>query len=166
MTISLSANRRDAEDVRPFEAAASLFEDLQRVLVDLIELHLQGKQAHWNLVGTNFRDLHLQLDGIVDTAREASDTIAERLRALDAVPDGRSDTVVTTTTVPAMPAGLIETTEAVDLITTRIYAVVGTIRTVHDDVDAADPATADLLHAIIDELEKQAWLLKSENATR
>ncbi len=53
-----------------------------------------------------------------------------------------------------------------DLITTRIYAVVGTIRTVHDDVDAADPATADLLHAIIDELEKQAWLLKSENATR
>lgn len=103
MTISLSANRRNAADVRPFRAAASLSEDLQRVLVDLIELHLQGKQAHWNLVGTNFRDLHLQLDAIVDTAREASDTIAERLRALDAVPDGRSDTVVATTTVPAIP---------------------------------------------------------------
>jgi hypothetical protein len=34
---------------------------------------------------------------------------------------------------------------------------------VHDAVDAADPSTADLLHAIIDDLEKQAWLLKSEN---
>ena len=165
MTISLSANRRNAADVRPFRAAASLFEDLQRVLVDLVELHLQGKQAHWNLVGTNFRDLHLQLDAIVDTAREASDTIAERLRALDAVPDGRSDTVVATTTVPAIPPGLIGAAEAVDLITTRIYAVVGTIRAVYDDVDAADPATADLLHAIIDDLEKEAWLLKSENVT-
>jgi starvation-inducible DNA-binding protein len=31
------------------------------------------------------------------------------------------------------------------------------------DVDAADPSTADVLHAIIDALEKEAWLLKSEN---
>jgi starvation-inducible DNA-binding protein len=49
------------------------------------------------------------------------------------------------------------------MITKRIYAVVGTLRTVHDDVDAADPSTADLLHAIIDDLEKEAWMLKSEN---
>lgn len=165
MKISLSANRRDADEVRLFQAPATLFEDLQQVLVDLVELQLQGKQAHWNLVGTNFRDLHLQLDGIVDAAREASDTIAERMRALDAVPDGRSDTVVSTTTVPALPPGLLGVTETVDMITNRIYAVVGTMRTVHDDVDAADPSTADLLHAIIDALEKEAWLLKSENAT-
>ena len=91
MTISLSANRRDADESRMFHGPAGFFEDLQTVLVDLIELHLQAKQAHWNVVGMNFRDLHLQLDSIVDTAREASDTIAERMRALDAVPDGRSD---------------------------------------------------------------------------
>jgi starvation-inducible DNA-binding protein len=163
MTTSLSPNRRDVDEIRPFHAPVGLFEDLQRVLVDLIELHLQGKQAHWNLVGTNFRDLHLQLDSIVDTAREASDTIAERMRAVDAVPDGRSDTVVATTSVPAIPPGLVGATETVDMITNRIYAVVGTMRTVHDDVDDADPSTADLLHAIIDDLEKEAWLLKSEN---
>ncbi len=165
MTTSLSTNRRDIDEVRPFRAPASLFENLQSILVDLIELNLQGKQAHWNLVGTNFRDLHLQLDGIVDTAREATDMIAERMRALDGVPDGRSDTVVAKTTVPAVPPGLIGSTETVKMITTRIYAVVGTIRAVHDDVDTADPSTADLLHAIIDDLEKHAWLLKSENST-
>lgn len=163
MTTALSVNRRDAGEIRSFQPPASLFGDLQAVLVDLIELHLQGKQAHWNVVGTNFRDLHLQLDNIVDTAREASDTIAERMRALDAVPDGRSDTIVATTTVPVIPPGLLGVTETVETITNRIYAVVGTIRSVHDDVDSADPATADLLHAIIDELEKHAWLLKSEN---
>jgi starvation-inducible DNA-binding protein len=165
MTISLTSNRRDADTIAMFHAPAGFFEDLQKVLVDLIELHLQGKQAHWNLVGTNFRDLHLQLDSIVDTAREASDTIAERMRALDAVPDGRSDTVVATTTVPDLPPGLLGVTETVETITNRVYAVVSTIRTVHDAVDAVDPSTADLLHGIIDALEKQAWLLKSENGT-
>jgi starvation-inducible DNA-binding protein len=165
MTISLSSHRRSADEVRMFHAPAGFFEDLQKVLVDLIELHLQGKQAHWNLVGTNFRDLHLQLDSIVDTAREASDTIAERMRALDAVPDGRSDTVVATTTVPNLPPGLLGVTETVETITNRVYAVVSTIRTVHDAVDAVDPSTADLLHGIIDALEKEAWLLKSENGT-
>jgi starvation-inducible DNA-binding protein len=162
MTTALSINRRNTSEVKPFEAPTSLLENLQAILVDLIELHLQGKQAHWNLIGTNFRDLHLQLDSLVDTARDASDTVAERMRALNGVPDGRSDTVVTTTTVPAVPPGLIAVTDMVEMISTRIYAVVETLRTVHDDVDAADPSTADLLHSIIDALEKEAWLLKSE----
>ena len=104
MTTS-TTNRRAVNEVHMFCAPDSLVQNLQKVLVDLIELHLQGKQAHWNLVGTNFRDLHLQLDDIVDIAREAADTIAERMRALDAVPDGRTDTVAATTTVPAAPAG-------------------------------------------------------------
>src|ERR1700758_4465730 len=139
-------SQRRADSVHGFKASSALADNLERVLVDLIELHLQGKQAHWNVVGTNFRDLHLQLDEIVDGAREASDTIAERMRALDSVPDGRTDTVVATTTVPAMPAGECSTTEFVDIMTTRIYAVVDTIRTAHDAVDATDPSTADLLH--------------------
>jgi starvation-inducible DNA-binding protein len=155
--------RRFDDQVREFDAPPSLPQNLQRVLVDLIELHLQGKQAHWNLIGTNFRDLHLQLDEIVDAARVASDTIAERMRALNAIPDGRSDTVAATTTLPAFPAAELNTTDVVDLVTIRIYATVDTIRTVHDDVDAADPSTADLLHNVIDGLEKAAWMLKSEN---
>ena len=158
-----TSRRRSDDEVWEFDVPPSLPQNLQKVLVDLIELHLQGKQAHWNLVGTNFRDLHLQLDEIVDTAREASDTIAERMRALNAVPDGRSDTVTASTTLPAIPPAELSTTDTVDLITTRIYAAVDTIRTVHDAVDAADSSSADLLHAIIDALEKAAWMLKSEN---
>lgn len=162
--MSTTANRRrtDAE-ISGFHASPALAESLQLVLVDLIELHLQGKQAHWNVVGTNFRDLHLQLDEVVDFAREASDTVAERLRALDAVPDGRSDTVASTTSLPDFPAYEHSTGEVVDLITARVYAAVDTIRSVHDTVDAEDPSTADILHQLIDGLEKQAWLLKSEN---
>jgi starvation-inducible DNA-binding protein len=158
-----TSHRRSPDQVREFDAPTELSENLQQILVDLIELHLQGKQAHWNLVGTNFRDLHLHLDVVVDIAREASDTIAERMRALNSVPDGRTDTVVASTTLPSLPSGEYSTGEVVDLMTNRIYAAVDTMRSVHDDVDEADPSTADLLHAIIDSLEKAAWMLKSEN---
>jgi starvation-inducible DNA-binding protein len=163
MATTISKTRRTEEDVQSFQASPALSANLQRVLVDLIELHLQGKQAHWNVVGTNFRDLHLQLDELVDFAREASDTIAERMRALDAVPDGRSDTVAAATSLPQFPAYEHSTTEVVDLITGRAYAAVDTMRTVHDDVDAEDPSTADILHQLIDGLEKLVWLIKSEN---
>ena len=104
--------------MRVFQPPQRLVQNLQLILVDLIELHLQGKQAHWNVVGTNFRDLHLQLDELVDFAREASDTVAERMRALDAVPDGRSDTIVATTSLPRFPANEQNTTDVVGRITT------------------------------------------------
>jgi len=56
------------------------------------------------VLGANFRGLHLQLDEIVDTAREASDTIAERMRAVNAVPDGRSDTVAASPILSGHPS--------------------------------------------------------------
>ncbi|MFY9920607.1 MAG: DNA starvation/stationary phase protection protein [Mycobacterium sp.] len=157
------STRRTEAEIQNFQASTQLSGNLQRVLVDLIELHLQGKQAHWNVVGTNFRDLHLQLDELVDFAREASDTVAERMRALDVIPDGRSDTVAAATTLPQFPAYEHGTSEVVDLIAARTYAAVDTLRTVHDEVDAEDPSTADILHQLIDGLEKLAWLIKSEN---
>ncbi|HEX2212287.1 MAG TPA: DNA starvation/stationary phase protection protein [Mycobacterium sp.] len=156
-------NRKTEAEVAGFQASPELSSALQRVLVDLIELSNQGKQAHWNVVGTNFRDLHLQLDELVDFAREGSDTIAERMRSLWAIPDGRTDTVVATTSLPEFPAFEHSTADVVDLIATRIYAAVETMREVHDGVDAEDPVTADILHALIDGLEKHAWLIKSEN---
>ena len=158
-----STRRENAEG--GFVASASLAGDLQRVHVDLIELHLQGKQAHWNIVGHNFRDLHLQLDEIVEAAREFSDDVAERLRALHATPDGRSRTVAESTSLEEFPNGEIDTAEAVDLITNRLETVVRTMRSVHDDVDEEDPTSADLLHAIIERLEQLAWMVSAENRT-
>ena len=113
-----TTRRQNAE--KGFTASKQLTESLQAVLVDLIELHVQAKQAHWNVVGRNFRDLHRQLDEIIDDARAFSDTVAERMRALHAVPDGRSVTVSATTTLPEFPAGEVSTSETIDLITVRL----------------------------------------------
>lgn len=158
-----TTRRQNAE--KGFTASATLAANLQAVLVDLLELALQGKQAHWNVVGRNFRDTHRQLDEIIDDARAFSDTIAERMRALHAVPDGRSDTIARSTTLPEFPAGEVSTSDTTDLVTTRLEAVVSTMRGVHDDVDEEDPTSADLLHAVIERLEQFAWMVSAENRT-
>jgi hypothetical protein len=41
----VTANRRTVDQVRVFQAPDSLVHNLQKLLVDLIELHLQGKQV-------------------------------------------------------------------------------------------------------------------------
>jgi len=146
-----------------FEASEALRTHLQRVLVALVDLHVQGKQAHWNVTGRGFRDLHLQLDDVVDAARQHSDTVAERMRALQVVPDGRTETVATTTELSPYPAGLVSVGDTVDAVVERVAQTVEVVRAVHDAVDAEDPTSADILHEIIADLEKQAWFLSSEN---
>jgi starvation-inducible DNA-binding protein len=144
------------------KASPTLTNNLQAVLADLIELHIQGKQAHWNIVGANFRDLHLQLDEIVDAARQFADDTAERMRALHALPDGRSSTVSASTSLAQFPDGLISTKDAIERIVAALEAAVGTMRKVHDEVDEEDPTTADLLHEFILKLEQFAWMVNAE----
>jgi starvation-inducible DNA-binding protein len=57
----------------------------------------------------------------------------------------------------------VDTAETVDLITAALYAVAGTARRIHDDVDAEDPTTADILHTILERLEQLAWMIDAEN---
>jgi starvation-inducible DNA-binding protein len=145
------------------KADKKLSDNLQAVLVDLIELAIQGKQAHWNVVGKNFRDMHLQLDEIIAATRLASDEIAERMRALHALPDGRSEIVTKTTTLPKLPPDQLDTSDIVGLITERLDAAAATCRRVHDEVDEADPTSADILHTIIQMLEQFSWMVSAEN---
>ena len=146
-----------------FQGSKQLAAHLQQVLVDLTDLHLQGKQLHWNVVGKNFRDTHLVLDEVVDAARGFSDDIAERMRALGALPDARSATVTEQSSLPGVSAYEVDTADTVDAIVASLNAVAGTARRVHDEVYAEDPTSADMLHAILERIEQLAWLIRSEN---
>ena len=145
-----------------FTASAALSDNLQRVLVDLIALELVGKQAHWNIVGPNFRDLHHNLDEVVSIAREGADEVAERMRAINATPDGRPATVTAAATVPVAPEGEILTSEGVVYIVSAIEAVVATLRGVDEDIDSEDPTSSGIIEDLIGKLEQQAWFISAE----
>jgi starvation-inducible DNA-binding protein len=151
--------RRPSGRVAQFVASSEMAADLQAVLVDLIELQIQGKQAHWTVIGPGFRELHLHLDEIVDAARGHADAVAERMRAVRATPDGRSDTVCRQSRLAAFPAGSHGVRDVIDTVADRVATAVATVRRVRDRIDAEDPATADLLHGLIQEMEKHLWML-------
>lgn len=161
--MTVTADKATHTSQPAFTASKELADNLQQLSVDLINLHIVGKQLHWNVVGKNFRDTHLVLDEVVAAAREFSDTIAERMRALYITPDGRAETVAKTSTLPAIPTGEIDTADTVDLAAASLYAVAATARKMHDSVDAEDPTTTDILHAILERIEQLAWMIDAEN---
>jgi starvation-inducible DNA-binding protein len=135
---------------------------LQPVLVDLIDLSHIAKQAHWTVVGPEFRSVHLQLDEIVATAREATDQVAERLAIVGVVPDGRSGTVASSTGVPDIAEGWLATTQAVGATADAVQAVAAKTRASISDLDGADPVTEDLLIALTTQLEEHLWMLNAQ----
>ncbi len=51
---------------------------LNQQLADALDLHLQAKQAHWNVKGPSFIALHELFDEVVEEFEEYADEIAER----------------------------------------------------------------------------------------
>jgi starvation-inducible DNA-binding protein len=137
---------------------------LQATLVDLIDLSLIAKQAHWNVVGPNFRSAHLQLDELVDAARGYVDDVAERANAIGISPNGKAKTVVESSGIPQYP----DNWQSVESTVTAIVAILGELirrlRKRIDETDKTDLVTQDLLIAIAQELEKQHWMWQAQTA--
>ncbi len=76
---------------------------LQGTLVDLLDLSLLAKQAHWNLYGPQFRSLHLQFDEVVTIVRAQADEVAERASTIGASPDGQAATIASSSSLPPSP---------------------------------------------------------------
>ncbi|MFF7359769.1 ferritin-like domain-containing protein [Streptomyces sp. NPDC008125] len=139
-------------------------ESLQGALVDLVDLSLAAKQVHWNVVGPRFRSVHLQLDEVVDTARQHSDTVAERASAIGVNPDGRSATIARTTAINVVPDGWIKDVDAVKVLVDALEIVIGRMRERIEVTADPDPVSQDLLIAVAADLEKHAWMFQAESA--
>jgi starvation-inducible DNA-binding protein len=131
---------------------------LQETLVELTDLHLRGKQAHWNLAGPTFKPVHEQLDEVVDGVRAAADTVAERAVAIGYAVDGRPDTVAKSTPLGEFPAGQITVHECIELMTTALEETCGHIRERIGKLDEPDPVSQDTLIGVLAELEKFHWM--------
>ena len=138
---------------------------LQSVLVDLVDLSLQAKQAHWNLQGPGFRSLHLQLDEIVEITRVASDDVAERMAALNAAPDGTAGRVTSDSGIGDIATSWIKVSDAYDIMESKLQTASDNIKKLVETVDDQDPLSGDLLIGIALDLEKQAWMLRAAVAS-
>jgi len=136
---------------------------LQATLVDLLDLSLVAKQAHWNLVGRQFHDVHLHLDELVGTSRRYADEVAERAAALGVTPDGRASAVAAGSTLPEFPAGWVEDRDAIRRIFEAVDVVARRLRPRIDEADKADRVTQDLFIEIVRDLEKARWMWQAQS---
>ncbi|MCE6996828.1 DNA starvation/stationary phase protection protein [Saccharothrix sp. S26] len=143
---------------------ASVGAVLQATLVDLVDLSLVAKQAHWNVVGKNFRSVHLQLDELVTTARTYTDEVAERAAALGISPDGKAKTVAAGSGVPDFPSGWLKEDEVVTAVVTALAELIGRLRARIDETDKSDLVTQDLLIEITKNLEQAHWMWQAQQA--
>ncbi|GHE34478.1 DNA starvation/stationary phase protection protein [Streptomyces longispororuber] len=136
---------------------------LQGTLVDLVDLSLVAKQIHWNVVGPRFRSIHLQLDEVVDTARQHTDTVAERASTLGVSPDARAATVAASSGIGDVPEGWVKDVDAVGTLVDALGAVITRMRERVQATDEPDPVTQDLFIQITADLEKHHWMFQAEN---
>jgi starvation-inducible DNA-binding protein len=141
----------------------TLRQDLQAVLGQLFDLHVQAVEAHAHFSGTRFIGMQNRLEAVVHTAREASDAVAELVRG--SVRDGVWPLITTETAaaVPGLRPGERCATAAVNMIGHRISFVLSTIRRAYDQIGATDQSIADLLGEIGQTVEKQGLLLTAES---
>ena len=137
---------------------------LQDTLVELIDLSLQTKQAHWNVVGPNFKPLHELLDEFTAEYRAWYDDVAERLAAIGVAPDGRTSTVSANTPLAQLPDGPLEDRALVALVEELVRTVTDRVRDRMDRLGEHDIVSQDLLIGIVHGAEKQLWMLRVQRA--
>ncbi|WP_406273909.1 DNA starvation/stationary phase protection protein [Nocardia sp. NBC_00881] len=139
-------------------------ETLRATVVDLIDLSLIAKQAHWNVIGANFRSVHLALDELVTAAREFTDAAAERCTAVGISPDGRAATVAGDSGALGIGDGWQQDADVIDAIVGNLAAVIKRLRERIAATEKADPVTQDLFLAIAARLEQLHWMWQAQLA--
>ncbi len=131
---------------------------LQSCVVDLIDLSLVAKQLHWNVIGPRFRDVHLQLDLVVDMARLHTDALAERCTTIGVNPDGRARTVAADSAIDVPAAGFDKDAEVVERMSGILQGVSNRFQEHVEKVADTDPVTQDLIIAATEAIQEQSWM--------
>lgn len=144
------------------DAAASTTSLLQSNLTTLIDLALVLKQAHWNIIGKNFRSVHLQLDEIIAGVRDASDEVAERIATLGFAADGRAKTVAADSVLNEYADTFLNVDDTLNSVGDALAATIEQLRTSISKLGELDPVSEDMLIGISGGLEKHLWMIQAQ----
>jgi len=143
------------------ETRDSVIEVLNQHLADMSDLFSQTKQAHWNVVGPRFIELHELFDMLAGEVLAHADMIAERVTALGGVAEGTVRMAADNSRLPEFPRKLESGDQALSLLIERFAAVANSARQAIDVCDdLGDMATSDLFTEIVRGLDKNLYFLE------
>lgn len=139
----------------------AIAEGLKRLLADSYTLYLQTHNFHWNVIGHQFRELHLMFEEHYTELAIAVDEIAERIRTLDVVAPGTYKAFAQLSAIEEVD-GVPVAQEMVAILTRNHELVVKACRHVLALAqDANDESSAALVSDRMRVHEKTAWMLRA-----
>jgi starvation-inducible DNA-binding protein len=135
---------------------------LNQHLANSFDLMSQVKQAHWNVKGSDFWQLHKLFDEVAERAAEWVDEFAERVTALGGYATGTVRMAAATSTLPEFPTEITESMDYVRAVADRLGAFTNSARAAIDQTDKlGDADTADLFTEISRCADKYLYFLEA-----
>lgn len=139
----------------------TIAEGLKKLLADSYTLYLQTHNFHWNVVGPQFRELHLMFEEHYTELAVAVDDIAERIRTLGVNAPGTYKAFAQLSSIEEVE-GVPEAKQMVSILLEGHEQVVRTCRdALKQAQDADDESTAALVSDRMRVHEKTAWMLRA-----
>jgi starvation-inducible DNA-binding protein len=137
-------------------------EVLNQTLAATLDLKTQTKQAHWNVKGMDFLQLHELFDELSGELEEYVDMVAERVTALGGTAMGTARIAAAESILPEYPLDAVDGAEHVTALAER-FAVYGKhVREAIATTDElGDADTADLYTEISRTVDKRLWFLEA-----
>lgn len=131
-------------------------------LADTIDLKTQAKQAHWNVKGPEFFQLHELFDTLAGHFDDQADLIAERVTALGGTALGTARLVVSTSSIPEYDLDAVGGVEHVVALSERLARAANQFRTdIDNTAKLGDQGTSDLFTQLTREADKDLWFLEA-----
>jgi len=146
----------------PAQQREQLITLLNQQLADTFDLMSQTKQAHWNVKGPNFYQLHELFDEQAALLIPHIDAIAERATALGGLATGTVRMASSSSRLPELP---LEVTNDMELVSCMVERYANLAASTREAVETAeelgDAAAADIFTDITRDLDKQLWFLEA-----
>lgn len=139
-------------------------DDLQSLLVEVIELSLTSKQAHWSLGRPLANPLSAELDDLAADAWAWAEAVGARLVGMGIPPDGRAGTVARQVQFASFPVGFADTAEVVAPIVVRLNEIIENCPQRFETLGSSDPVSESLLVRVVSEMVKHRWVLASRES--
>jgi starvation-inducible DNA-binding protein len=139
--------------------------ELNRNLAGLTDLAAAYKQAHWNVIGMDFAQLHALFDEFADQTREYMDLVAERAVTIGGTARGTIQAAVEGSVLPPFPVEDRDEMRLVTELVSRVDALTAELRKAMDS-SADEAATQDTYIEVVRGIEKQRWMLQAHLARR
>ena len=135
---------------------------LNQQLADTADLYSQTKQAHWNVKGPQFYQLHELFDELAETLEGFVDSLAERATALGGAALGTVRLAAAASRLKEFPPGATGGSEALSALVERYAALAKSTRASIETANrAGDSSTSDLFTEVSRGLDKALWFLEA-----